>query len=467
MDASTKKPLGLAGRLPTLLALATLLLAGCAAAPPLSPQLAAAVSAAGEPAPQATACPKDLPANVRCLAGQDRQGARYLIALPTPWSGVLVLHAHGGPELGTPSADRSVKDLQRWQVMLKMGHAWAGSGFRQGGVAVRSAAEDTERLRRIFVAHVAKPARTVLHGQSWGAGVAAVGAEMFATAEAGRSPYDAVLLSSGVLAGGSQSYDFRLDLRVVYQQLCGNHPRADEPAYPLWMGLPQGSSLTRAELAARVESCLGLKRPAAQRSAEQQAKLDTLLKVINIPERSLIGHLNWATWHFQDIVQRRTDGLNPFGNRGVRYSGSADDEALNRAVLRYTADPQAVARFAADTDPAGRIAVPVLTVHGIDDPVAFVELDAVFHDTVQRAGRGRQLVQTFTRDGEHSYLGDTAYAALMAALLQWLDSGQPPTPAGIAQSCAAQEPAFGAGCRFVPDYRPAPLATRVPARLRP
>ena len=62
------------------------------------------------------------------------------------------------------------------------------------------------------------------------------------TASAQGKPYDAVLLTSGVLGGGTRSYDFRLDLRVVYQALCNNHPRPDEPAYPLWMGLPANST---------------------------------------------------------------------------------------------------------------------------------------------------------------------------------------------------------------------------------
>ena len=102
-------------------------------------------------APQAMACPTGLPAATSCLSGTDSEGAHYVIAVPAVWSGVLVLHAHGGPELGAPKLERSVEDLKRWSVMVKAGHAWAGSTFRQGGVAVRAAAEDTERLRRIFV----------------------------------------------------------------------------------------------------------------------------------------------------------------------------------------------------------------------------------------------------------------------------------------------------------------------------
>ena len=70
--------------------------------------------------------------------------------MPDPWNGVLVLHAHGGPALGAPDPKSSVEDLQRCQFVPRAGYAWAGSTFRQGGVAVRSAAEDTERLRRIF-----------------------------------------------------------------------------------------------------------------------------------------------------------------------------------------------------------------------------------------------------------------------------------------------------------------------------
>ena len=39
--------------------------------------------------------------------------------------------------------------------------------------------DDTERLRRIVLQHVAQPKRTILHGQSWGAMVATRAAEMF------------------------------------------------------------------------------------------------------------------------------------------------------------------------------------------------------------------------------------------------------------------------------------------------
>ena len=423
------------------------------------------------PMPRPLACPGELSAATRCLGGQDAAGAHYLIAMPENWTGVLVLHAHGGPELGVPKAARSSEDLKRWAIMVRAGHAWAGSTFRQGGVAVRAAAEDTERLRQIFVRHVARPARTILHGQSWGAAVAVKAAEMYAGPDAGTPAYDGVLLSNGVLGGGTRSYDFRLDLRVVYQVLCANHPLPDEAQYPLWMGLPANSPLTRAALAQRANTCLGLNLPAAQRSVGQQRRLQTIAQVIHIPERSVLGHLNWATWHFQDVVQNRVGGLNPWGNIGVRYMGSDDDAALNAAVdaagLRYRADPAAVAKFAADSDPDGRIQVPVLGVHGIHDPIAFVELESRFRAVMVAAGSGDRQVQTFSDDGEHSYLSDPVYPALVDELLGWVAQGRKPTPASVAARCKSMESRFGTGCRLLPDYQPAALETRVAPRERP
>ena len=422
---------------------------------------AAALLMSGAPAhaaPTETLCPDGVPAATRCLTGRDDAGAFYWIAVPARWNGVLVLHAHGGPELGEPRAERTAQDLKRWAVMVKAGYAWAGSTYRQGGVAVRAAGEDTERLRGIFNSAVGQPRLTILHGQSWGASVAAKAAEAYPES------YDGVLLTSGVLGGGTRSYDFRLDLRVVYQALCGNHPLPSEPAYPLWQGLPLDSKLTHAELARRVDECTGLRLKPEQRSAAQQRTLDAILKVVRIPERSLIGHLNWATWHFQDIAFKRLAGGNAFGNIGAQYVGSDDDAALNAKVARYRADPAAVARFAQDADPTGRIKVPVLTTHAIDDPVAFVELDSVFLETMRSAGNAEHLVQTFTDEHEHSYLSDAEYPALMEALLAWVSKGEKPTPQRVAERCTALLASYGGACRFMPDYRPPPLSERVTPR---
>lgn len=111
--------------------------------------------------------------------------------------------------------------------------------------------------------------------------------------------------------------------------------------------------------------------------------------------------------------------------------------------------------------------MPVLTTKWINDPTAFVELDAHFKGVMDRGGSGDRLVQTFTSSGTHSYISDPTYPTLLAALLQWVEQGSKPTPAAIAQLCPTFTAEFGPGCSFAPDYVPRPLVSRVPARERP
>jgi hypothetical protein len=422
--------------------------------------------------PKPRACPSEVPAGAVCHTGEDGLGGFYWIALPANWkpyTGVLVVHAHGGPaDTGPATLARGEEDLKRWAVTVKAGYAWAGATYRRGGFGVSMAAEDTERVRRIFVKHFGPPRRTILHGQSYGASVAAKGAEMYATVDGPngqvKGPYDGMLLTSGMLGGGTRAYDFRIDLRAVYQYVCKNHPKADEPQYPLWQGLPMDAKLTRAELANRVDDCTGVRKLAAQRTEQQKANLADIVNVIRIPERSLIAHLNWATWLFRDLTQLRLGNRNPFNNANVQYKGSRDDAALNAGVLRYTADPAAVAELARDSDPQGSVNMPVLSLHAVNDPTAFVELSSTYRETLNRAGKGQLLVQTFSDESEHSYLSDPQYPALFTALLNWIDRNQKPTPQTVAALCKGYEAAYGDTCKLMPDYVSAPLASRVPPR---
>src|SRR3546814_17913720 len=95
-------------------------------------------------------------------------------------------------------------------------------------------------------------------------------------------------------AGGTDAYDFRPDLRAVYQYYCHNHPKPDEEQYPLWSGLAADSKMTRDELAARMKDCTGVGLTTDQRSAAQQQNLDNIINVIRIPERTLVSHLAWV-----------------------------------------------------------------------------------------------------------------------------------------------------------------------------
>lgn len=402
--------------------------------------------------PNAARCPRFLPQGARCWSGQSQLGGYYWIAMPANWNGVLVVHAHGGPRLGHPAPDDPLEDMERFSSTAREGFAWAGSTYRRGGYGVRMAAEDTDDLRRIFWERFGRPQRTLLHGQSWGGNVAAKAAELYARDAEGETVWDGVIITNGVLAGGTRAYGFRADLRAVYQYYCRNHPRANEPQYPLWRGLPDGATMTREDLAARVRECTGV--GGRSRNAIQRRNLADILAVTGVTEDELVPHLAWGTFMFRDMVGRRLDGRNPFDNSETRYAGSHDDEALNAGVERFSADPEALAQLGFDSDLTGLIAVPTLTIHAKFDPTAFVSHEAAYGDVVARAGRSHLLLQTFTSERDHSRLSTAEFVSGLTALMRWLDQGRRPTRTEVAELCSAAQRRHRTRCYFDLDFRP-------------
>lgn len=396
---------------------------------------ASAAGAEDEPAFAPVACPASASPQIDCYEARDANGAWLLVAMPRQWNQRLIVHAHGGPRLGEPKAGDSAEDLDRFAVMVRAGYAWIGSTYRRGGYGVRMAAADVDVSRQLFWSRWGRPQRTLLHGQSWGGNVAAKAAELYALDIDGRPNYDGVLTTNGLLFGGTQGYGFRADLRAVYQYYCRNHPAADETQYPVWQGLPAGAKMTRDDLRKRVDACTGVDQPAAKRTPAQAAKLRDILSVTGVAEKQLVAHLAWGTFHFQDMVQKRLGGRNPFDNARTAYRGSHDDAALNAGVERFRADPAAVAALAYDADLSGLIVLPTVTVHARHDPTVSYEAEAAYKATVEHAGRGHLLLQALTDESDHSRLGDTTYTSALRVLEQWLDTGQRPAPAAFQDTC--------------------------------
>src|SRR5215472_18707627 len=109
-----------------------------------------------------------------------------------------------------------------------------------------------------------------------------------------------------------------------------------------------------------------------------------------------------GTLLFRDIVKSTTGGRNPFSNIGVHYKGSSDDVALNRDVVRFSADPAAAASVKADGDPTGVLPVPVVSIHSINDPQVVVEAQSAYRAAAERAGSGDRLVQAYTDERAHT-----------------------------------------------------------------
>lgn len=412
----------------------------------ISALLAVAASAAFSVAD----CPESVAAVATCQSARDSNGAWIWAAVPNQWNRTLIVHAHGGPSLNAPEIGEAIEDMQRFDVFVRNGYAWVSSTYRRGGYGVRVAAADVDNSRELFWSTFGKPTRTVLHGQSYGGNVAAKVAELYALDARGTPNYDGVMLTSGLLAGGTRAYDFRADLRAVYQYYCRNLPSSDEPSYPVWQGLPADSKLTRHQIQQRIETCTGASLEPGKRSPEQARRLKNILGVTGIAEKHFLAHMGWATLTFRDLVHERLNGLNPFDNSRRVYKGSDDDAALNAGVERFTADPRALAKLAYDADLSGLIVLPTVTMHALHDPTVFFAVEKDYFRVVAAAGRSNLLVQTATDEHTHSKLAETQYMALLTELNKWLDTGRRPTPDEIAATCRRLESTVPGGCRFVP-----------------
>jgi hypothetical protein len=431
-------------------------LAGCSDAPiaPPSPAIQPQLHAA---APTPTACPAGLPVEATCYTGLGESGAAYLIAVPVHWEGTLLLFNRGG----TPIPLTSATALGPARLLMREGFAFAASAYR-GSTLAGETAEDTEELRRIFVHAFGKPRRTVVYGASFGGLVTARCMELYGVSEDGSRNYEGALTGCGILAGTLRSNYTRLDLRVVYQYYCRNHPRPSEPQYPLYLGLAPSTEMTVAQLQTRVNECTGILLPANLRSDEQRHNLANLLSVLRIPENDLLPHMSGATFNFRDLVQRTLGGRNPFPNVHVHYKGSTDDKALNHGVERYQSDPTAVADLRATDDPTGHVTVPIVTLHAIDDGRAFVEQEAAYRETLEEAGAADLLFQTYTNYGGHCVGFSTPeWLAALTALLQWIDTGVKPTQQHVVSTCERYQGELGGSCTINPTFKPAPLVTRI------
>jgi hypothetical protein len=415
--------------------------------------------------PQARPCPTEIGAGVACFTAEDSNGAHVLIARPEAWNGSLIVHMYGGPRMRKPDAKMTDEDLVRFIETVREGYAWVATSRRRGGYGVTQGAEDADNARKIYIAAFGQPKYTIAHGQSWGGNVGAILIEKFnAPDAAGKRPYDGAMLTSGVLAGGTRAYDVRIDLRAAFQTFCDVHPAPGEAGYSLGVGLPPGSKISRQQLTDWFNGCTGADKKPEERSEAQKRALSDLAAASRLPPGALLGHLQWSTFVFRDIADFLTAGRSPFGNAQVRYRGTSDDESFNRKVPRIEADPEAVKALASDSNPTGKIDIPVITMHQVRDNTVYVEQQHSYRTTVEAAGNGHRLFQTFVDDNQHSKTSPPHYPAVLRALQAWIESGTRPTIDAVLQNCEAAKTKHDGVCKFLPNFTPGPLEARVNPR---
>jgi pimeloyl-ACP methyl ester carboxylesterase len=296
-------------------------------------------------------------------------GAIYRICMPAskPWNGDLVIWAHGYVEVTRPVAipeeqlclgggSFCVPDISN-----ALGFGFITTSYRMNGM-VTTGVEDVVELVDLFTAAHGAPRHVYLIGASEGGLVTALGAE--------RRPdvFDGGLAACGPIGDFHRQIDYYGDFRVLFDYF-----------FP---GLIPGTPMSIPDdLIADFETFFNDTVVPVVFDPSNAGRFAQLLKTAHAPTdpndpTSQVKTLHDGLWYnvmaTNDITAKL--GGPPFDNIGRMYRGSDDDAALNAAVARFAADPDALAAADGLFATSGNLHEPLVTLHTtMDQQVAFVQ----------------------------------------------------------------------------------------------
>ena len=326
------------------------------------------------------------------------EGAAYYIEIPANWNKGLVLYTHGYTPRGDRPPDHKAPGLKAFhEAYLSRGFAFAASDYRVQGWAVKEAVEDTEALRRHFVATHGQPAETYITGHSMGGHITMAIIERFPEAYQGALPMCGPLGAAiDFLAAGP------FDMLVTFEAL-----------FPGTVGSPY---VVRPGTVERIAAALAADPERAARYAQH----------FDRPIAQVAGTLAL----FQQVVAdvKQAAGGEPFDNRNRIYAGFGDDAAFNRRVARYTADPAARAYLRQYATPTGRLLDPMLTIHTTSDNLVLGTDVAAYDVPAALAGTSERFVARFVEARGHCNFTPAQVGQAFDALLAWARDGRRPAP---------------------------------------
>jgi dienelactone hydrolase len=378
------------------------------------------------------------------LTGTLADGATYLIEVPSPWNGTLLLYSHGYVTPGSANPARDVGDPGTRAFLLANGFALAGSSYAHTGWAIQEALFDQIAVLDVFKAQVGTPNRTIAWGHSLG-GIITAGLIQ-------RNPerFDAAMPMCGVLSGGVATWNQALDSAFAFKTLFNfggalqvvhiTNPTANfllaEQLLAAANATPQGRA--RLALANSLGDLPGWFDPASPEPAPddfaaQAANQFLWAQQVDFP----------FIFAFRAELEFRAGG-NPSWNTGVNYKKQfahsinkqevqalyaeaglnvEDDlDTLNNAA-RIAADPNAVNYLEQNIIFNGDISFPVLTMHTEGDGLVSNQNEDAYRHAVEQAGNERLLRQVFVHRAGHCTFTPAETIAALSNLLTRLDTG--------------------------------------------
>jgi pimeloyl-ACP methyl ester carboxylesterase len=384
---------------------------------------------------------------VKTYKGTFSDGAAYLIEVPSPWNGTLVLYSHGYvvPKTANPAQD--VGDPITGAYLLANGYALGGSSYATTGWAVQQALPDQIEVLDTFETLVGPPSRTIAWGHSLGGMVTAGLVQRYPTR------FDAALPMCGVVAGGVGTWNQALDSAFAFDILLG-----------------AGSGLKLVNITDPVNNVTKAEKllSAAQATAQGQARIALAAALDDTPgwydplspEPSPTDYVaqeeNQYLWlanvdfffafDFRAELEGRAKG-NPSWNNGVDYekqlknsvdypevqalyqkaSLSLDDDiqALKNSA-RIQAKQSSVAYLEQNIIFNGQIHIPVLTLHTKGDGLVVAEDESAYKDIVDEERDGELLRQLFVHRAGHCEFTPAETVVAFQSLISRLDTGKWP-----------------------------------------
>lgn len=384
----------------------------------------------------------------------EKKGAFFRITVPDAWNGDLVIHNHGF-DFGAPAPSPSLGPLAPLQ--LAQGYAVAASSYSNCCWTLFSTKLDLNRLVEIFTDNFGAPNNVILHGPSLGGIITAQGVEKLDANVTGAYPICGAL-------SGSRSWDGALDLRLVYDAVCDGVPGGTFAGGATGLpapGFPAGG-LSQFTIASRVNTCTGVLTPAAFRTAAQQARLDLLKSVTQLPESFIVTDMVFVTNGFSNLIfaPDKLDGGQGVGNIGVPYN----DAGIDAAIQRVAAESKPAKELAKHYTPSGEVgATKIVSIHTDGDGLVIVENEKEYQDVVPASN----LTVGIVDEAGNSHCGFTE-AELVGgweALRGWLAGGPQPTPTDLQDTCLAVQAGSASGpCRIDPGFVVPDMDGRIPPR---
>ena len=385
-------------------------------------------------------------------------GAPYRIVVPANWNGTLLVYGHGyrdkadhPGEVDNRNADIA-PSAALVPVLLAQGYALSGSAYKDNGWAVEEGVHDLKNVVTYFRDNITQPDRTILWAFSMGTVIGFDSMERFG------GIYDGALCGCAVGAGATQSWDSAGDLALAYHTLFGM------PSSWGTFGDVRDDIDFESEVQPKLIS--EVTNPA------NFPKFEFIRLVGGTPGRGITPPAGfYPGWLFTDMffsmearseLERRARGpivqnlnrnydLTPAEKMYLASFGIPaaviDGWLLQMNGQRYVDAPNYARNYVEhNANYSGKIKNPILTMHTIIDPLVTVSQEYEYAETVNKAGRGRFLYQTYTNGNGHCNFTGPQLLTAVDAINQWVITGTKPTAA-----------TFPAPLGFAPTFVPPPM----------